>query len=118
MTAQPTPAPQDVPVPVTAPVRARRANGLAVAGFILALLGALSASIPLVNVGGDILALVGLVLGVFGLMKSGSNGAGRGLSVAAILLAIAAFIISIMVNVAAAGIVDPISSTVALTSCS
>ncbi len=112
MSAQLTPAPQYL----LAPAHPQSSNGLAVAGFILALLGVVSAFIPLVNVGGDILAFVGLVLGVFGLMKSGRKGAGRGLCAAAIILALAAFVISIMVNLAAAGSVDQLSSPVALTS--
>ena len=104
MTTELTPAPRFVPA------SAKASNGLAVAGFVLALLGVLSSFIPIVNVGGDILAMVGLVLGVFGLMKSG----GRGLSVAAIVLAVAAFIISIMVNVATARMVDSVSTPAAL----
>jgi len=104
MTTELTPAPRFVPA------SAKASNGLAVAGFVLALLGVLSSFIPIVNVGGDILAMVGLVLGVFGLMKSG----GRGLSVAAIVLAVAAFIISIMVNVATARMVESVSTPAAL----
>ena len=108
MTAEPTPAPRFVPA------SAKASNGLAVAGFVLALLGVLSSFIPIVNVGGDILAMVGLVLGVFGLMKSGNRSSGKGLSVAAIVLAVAAFIISIMVNVATARMVDSVSTPAAL----
>jgi len=73
-------------------------NGLAVAGFVLALLGALASFIPIVNLGGDFLALLGLIFGIIGLVQSGKRGAGRGLAIAAIILAVAAFVISIVVN--------------------
>jgi hypothetical protein len=91
------PTPQSVQVPV----QANGSNGLAVAGFVLAFLGALSSFIPVVNIGGDILAFLGLVFGIIGLVKSRSRRAGRGLSIAAIILAVAAFIISIAINGAA-----------------
>jgi len=94
MSDQLTPAPQSV----GAPVEVKGSNGLAVAGFVLALLGALSSFIPIVNIGGDFLALLGLIFGIIGLVKSGSRGAGKGLSIAAIILAVAAFVISIVVN--------------------
>ena len=94
MSDQLTPAPQIVPVPV----EVKGSNGLAVAGFVLALLGALSSFIPIVNIGGDFLALLGLIFGIIGLVQSGKRGAGKGLSIAAIILAVAAFVISIVVN--------------------
>jgi len=94
MGGQSTPAPQVVP----AQVDVKGPNGLAVAGFVLALLGALSSFIPIVNLGGDFLALLGLIFGIVGLVQSGKRGAGKGLAVAAIILAVAAFVISIVVN--------------------
>jgi hypothetical protein len=94
MSDQLTPAPQTVGTPV----EVKGSNGLAVAGFILALLGALSSFIPIVNLGGDLLAVLGLIFGIIGLVKSGGRGAGKGLSIAAIILAVAAFAISIVVN--------------------
>ena len=107
MTDQLTPTPQ----PLQVPVQAKGSNGLAVAGFVLALLGALSSFIPLLNIFGDILAFLGLIFGIIGLVKSGSKGAGKGLSIAAIILAVVAFVISIMVNVAAAAVVSSIPTT-------
>lgn len=107
MTDQLTPTPQ----PVQVPVETKGSNGLAVAGFVLALLGALSSFIPLVNIFGDFLALLGLIFGIIGLVKSRSKGAGKGLSIAAIILAIAAFVISITVNVATAAVVSSIPTT-------
>jgi ABC-type transport system involved in cytochrome c biogenesis permease subunit len=79
----------------------KSSNGLAVAGFVLALLGALTSFVPVVNVLGDFLALLGLIFGVAGLIKARSRGAGTGLSMAAISLAVAAFVISAVINIAA-----------------
>jgi len=76
MSDQLTPAPEVVPVPV----EVKGSNGLAVAGFVLALLGALSSCIPIVNIGGDFLALLSLIFGIIGLVQSGKRAAGKGLS--------------------------------------
>jgi hypothetical protein len=86
------------PQSVGAPAVVKGSNGLAVAGFVLALLGALSSFIPIVNIGGDFLAFLGLIFGIIGLVQSSKRGAGKGLSIAAIILAVAAFVISIVVN--------------------
>jgi len=102
MSDQLTPAPQSV----GAPVEVKGSNGLAVAGFVLALLGALSSFIPIVNIGGDFLALLGLIFGIIGLVQSGKRGAGKGLSIAAIILAVAAFVISVVVNMTTVAAVD------------
>ncbi len=107
MTDQLTPTPQQY----QAPAQPKGSNGLAVSGFVLALLGALSSFIPIVNIGGDLLALVGLVLAVFGLIKSKARGSGKGLSIAAIILALVAFTISVIVNIAAAAVIDSIPTT-------
>jgi len=90
----PPPPPQTVAVQG----EVKGTNGLAVAGFVLALLGALSSFIPIVNLGGDLLAVLGLIFGIIGLVKSSSNGSGKGLSIAAIILAVVAFVISFVIN--------------------
>jgi len=102
MSDQLTPAPQSV----GARVEVKGSNGLAVAGFVLALLGALSSFIPIINIGGDFLAFLGLIFGIIGLVQSGKRGAGKGLSITAIILAVAAFVISIVVNVTTVAAVD------------
>jgi len=107
VTDQLTPTPQYV----QAPVETKGSNGLAVAGFVLALLGALTSFIPLVNIFGDFLAVLGLIFGIIGLVKSRAKGAGKGLSIAAIILAVVAFAISISVNIAAAAVVSAIPTT-------
>lgn len=76
-------------------------NGLAVAGFVLALAGLLVSWIPIVNAFGDALVLVGLVLAIVGLAQSGRRESGRGLSIAAIIAATLALVLSGVVNVAA-----------------
>jgi hypothetical protein len=91
-----TATPQVVPVAV----EIKGSNGLAVPGFVLALLGSLGSFIPIVNIGADFLAFLGLVLGIIGLVQSGKRRAGKGLSIAAIVLALAAFLISTLVNTA------------------
>ena len=101
VTEQQSPEPQAGPGPGPVPVVVKGSNGLAVAGFVLALLGALTSLIPIVNLGGDLLAVLGLVFGVIGLVQSGSRGAGKGLSVAAISLAVVAFAVSAVVNTSA-----------------
>jgi hypothetical protein len=72
MTDQLTPTPAYVPVPL----ETKGSNGLVIAGFVLVLLGALSSFIPLVNIFGDLLALLGLIFGIIGLVKSRSKGSG------------------------------------------
>ena len=84
----------------------RASNGLGVAGFVLALLGALTSFIPIVNVLGNFLALLGLIFGVIGLINARSRGGGTGLSMAAIILAVAAFVISAVINVAAVVVLE------------
>jgi hypothetical protein len=79
-------------------------NGLAVGGFVLAALGALISLVPIVNVLGDFLAFLGLIFGVIGLIKARGRRPGAGLSIATVILAVAAFVISAVVNVAAVAV--------------
>jgi hypothetical protein len=102
MSDQLTAAPQVVPVAV----EIKGSNGLAVAGFVLALLGAMTSFIPVVNIFGGFLALLGLIFGIIGLVQSGKRRAGKGLSIAAIVLAVAAFVISFAVNAATVSVLD------------
>ena len=76
--------------------QARKTNSMAVAGFVLAVLGALTFFIP--GVGG-FFALLGLIFGIIGLVKSGGGGARKGLSIAAIILAVVAMVVSIVATV-------------------
>lgn len=101
-TAQP-PAPY-TSQPPQAP--AKGSNGLAVAGFVLGLLGLLMSWIPLVNILGIILGLIGAVLAAVGLAKSKKANAGKGLAIAGLVLSVLAVIAAIVVNVAFVGAVD------------
>ncbi len=101
--AQPSPAPQPGP-PVPTPVKT--SNGIAIAGFVLGLLGFLGSFIPVINLGGIVLGVVGAVLAAVGLAKSKKLGTGKGLATAGLVLGSLALIIGIIVNVAFANSVD------------
>ena len=90
----------------------RKSNGLAVAGFVLALLGALCCWVPFVNIFFAFLAILGLIFGVVGLVRSGRQGTGKGLSIAAIILAVAAFVLSAVMNVAVVVALDSTATNV------
>jgi hypothetical protein len=87
-------------------------NAQAVTGLVLALLGALTSFVPVVNVAGDFLAFLGLILAVIALNKARSRGAGTGLPMAAIILAVAAFVISAVINVAVVAALDSTATNV------
>lgn len=63
-------------------------NGLGVAGFVVALIGAILSWIPFVNVFGVILCAVGFILALIGCFKKP-----RGLAIAGVILAIAGAVI-------------------------
>jgi hypothetical protein len=103
---QPTPAPQQAGPP--APVPTKGSNGLATAGFVLALLGLLGSWIPVLNILGMVLAVVGTVLAAVGLAKSNKAGAGRGLAIAGLVLGVLALIAAVFINVAFVNAVDDV----------
>ncbi|WP_166846057.1 DUF4190 domain-containing protein [Isoptericola sp. BMS4] len=84
-TFEPMPVP---PAPGTPP--APRGNGLAVAGFVVALVALALSLVPIVNNGAFVLALVGLVLAIVGLVKARRRAPRQGLAVAGIVLAVLA----------------------------
>jgi Domain of unknown function (DUF4352) len=90
------------PPPLQYDGQPKRSNGMAVAGFVLALLGAIGSFIPFANIFFALLALLGLIFGIVGLVKAGRLGAGKGLSIAAIILSVLALVISLVVDVATA----------------
>lgn len=77
---------------MSTPVVAVPKNGLATAGFVLALVAVVFAFIPIVNVVSIPLGLLGLVFGVVGLVKAKTRRVGKGLSVAALVLSVVSFI--------------------------
>ena len=84
-------------------------NGLAIAGFVLGIIGLLIAFIPFVGFFGALLALVGLVLAVVGLLRAGERG-NRGLAIAGIVCSAIALIISILYTVVFAGFLGAAAS--------
>lgn len=96
--AQPTPTPQFGP--------AKASNGLATAGFVLGLLGFLGSFIPVINIGGIVLGVVGAILAAVGLSKAKKSGTGKGLAVSGLILGLLAVIIGIVVNVVFVGAVS------------
>jgi hypothetical protein len=100
----PTPAPQQYGQPTPTPNGGN--NGLATAGFVLALLGLLGSWIPFLNVVGILLAIIGLVLAGVGLAKSRKTDTGKGLAIAGLVLGALALVVAVIVNVAFVGAVD------------
>ena len=90
----------------SAPPPVKGSNGIATAGFILALLGVLGSWIPVLNVLGILLGVVGVVLAAVGLAKSKKVDAGRGLALAGIVLGALAVVFAVLVNVVFVGAVD------------
>jgi hypothetical protein len=88
------------------PAPVQGSNGLATAGFILGLLGLLGSWIPVLNILGIILGLLGVVLAGVGLAKSKKANAGKGLAIAGIVLGAFAVILAILVNAVFVSAVD------------
>lgn len=88
-------------------------SGLAITGFVLALLGLVLCLIPVVNIFGGILAFAGLVLGIVGLVKASKGAPGKGLSIAAIIIAVVAGIGVIISNAIFISAVDSAVNDVA-----
>lgn len=91
--------------PPPAPTQ-KGSNGLAVAGFVLALIGFLGSWVPLLNFFAAFLGVIGLVLAGIGLAKSGKAGTGKGLAITGLILGALSVIIAIVVNVAFVAGVD------------
>lgn len=64
-------------------------NGLAVAGFVLAVIGIALCWVPIVNNISLVLAVVGVVLAAVGWFRVRRGGAHRGLAIAGVVLAVA-----------------------------
>lgn len=83
----PPPAPQPaqfIPAPPA------RGNGMATAGFVLAIIGVVLCLIPIVNNVAFALALLGLVFGIIGLVRTSKGAPRKGLAIAAIVLSVVA----------------------------
>ena len=102
----PTPAPAPQQSGPHGPGHSHGSNGLATAGFVLALLGFLSSWIPVLNILGMILAVVGAILAAVGLARSKRAGVGKGLAFAGLVLGVLAVIVAVVINVAFVNAVD------------
>lgn len=100
---QPTYAPNSGDQP---PAPAKGSNGLATAGFVLALLGLLGSWIPVLNILGIILGILGVVLAGIGLARSKQANAGKGLAIAGIVLGVLAVVFAILINAVFVSAVD------------
>lgn len=81
-------------------------NGLATAGFVVALVGLVFSAIPIVGIVAWVIAPIGLVLSVVGLVTANRKHAGKGLAIAGIALAVLALIICIAYTVSFANAVN------------
>lgn len=85
------PVPDYVPPPYGAAYgQVRRSNGAAIAGIVLGVIALLLCLIPLVNLFGAVLGLIGLICGIVGWASAGRRGSGRGLAIAAVVLSVVA----------------------------
>lgn len=91
---QQAPMPHQHPYPAPQPVPA--SNGLATAGFVVALIGFVLSLIPIVGTVSWLLSPVGLVLSVVGLALAGRRGAGRGLAIAGAVLGVLGLLVCIL----------------------
>lgn len=94
------------PAPSAQPAPARAGNGLATAGFVLGLLGFLGSFIPVLNIVGIAMGVVGAILAGFGLNRARTSASGKGLAISGLVLGVLALIIGVVVNVAFANAVD------------
>lgn len=108
MSSTHVPSPEATPPLQPAPMMPppQRGNGLAVAGFVLGLLGLLGSWIPVVNFFAIALAVIGVILAAVGLAKSRTSGSGKGLAIAGLVLGVLAVVLAVVVNVAFIDAVD------------
>lgn len=82
-----------------APQQAKVGNGFAIAALVLGIIAVLGCAIPVVNVFSVLLAIAALIFGILGLVRSKTRNAGRGASIAGLILAVVAFIGFIVSNI-------------------
>jgi hypothetical protein len=88
-------------------------NGLATAGLVVAIIGAVFSFIPVVGTVAWVLAPIGLVLSVVGLVKSRSGRSGRGKSIAGIVLSVVALVMCVLYTAVFAASVSNVSQQAA-----
>lgn len=89
----------------------KRTNGLATAGFVVALIGAVLSLIPIIGTVSWAISPIGLVLSVVGLIMYRSRHAGRGLAIAGVVLGVFGLIMCVVYTASVAKAVStPVSS--------
>ncbi|RXR28088.1 DUF4190 domain-containing protein [Oerskovia turbata] len=96
----------------------KKTNGLAITGLVLAIVGLLLCLIPFINFFAAVLALAGLVLGIIGLVKAGTLGSGKGMSIAAIIISVVAGIGVVVSQIFFVAALEELSSSLESTSIS
>ena len=102
MTYAPVQAPETVQY-VKAP-----SNGLATAGLVLGIIGVVLALIPVLGIAGALIGGIGLILSVFGFLASRKHGAGKGKSIAGLILGVASIVVFMIVSAATVAAVDSV----------
>lgn len=93
--------------------KTERKSGLAIAGFIIAILAILGSAIPIFNNVSFFFAVVSLVFGVIGLIaiKKGKR-VGQGLAIATIILSVLTFVVVIATQSFFSKVADDVSNSV------
>lgn len=91
----------------------QQSNGLATAGLVVAIIGAVLSFIPVVGTVAWVLAPIGLVLSVVGLVKSKRTGSGLGKSIAGIVLSVVALVMCVLYTAVFAASVSNVSQQTA-----
>lgn len=92
------------------PMAPQRTNGMATAGFVVALCGAVLSIIPFLGIVAWIVAPVGIVLSIIGLTRVGQLG-GRGMAVSGVILGAAGLLICMLWLIGLAAATTPPSGS-------
>jgi len=74
---------------------------MAVASLVLGIVGFFISFLPLVNLFAMFLAVIGLILGIVGLVRSKKGDGNRGMAIAGVVLCALSFVLSIVVTIGA-----------------
>ena len=89
----------------------RPTSGLAIAGLVLGIIGAVLCWIPIVNNVAAVLGVVGLILAVFGIVVTGEKHrkSGRGLAIAGAVLSVIAIVVTLVSQAAFGKAMDAVA---------
>ena len=99
---------EQIPSAVSQTQNKKSTSGLAIAGFVLGVVGICISFIPAIGMAAIIVAVIGLVLAVIGIKGTGENSAkaGRGLAIAGLVLCLVAGMISISQHLFCSAVID------------